>query len=366
MSRTQRRRFFCGNFGLFMKIITVESIIQIIRSHGFDNFLLDLMWTLREDFGKWDSFTIMPRPAMHVPGGVLELMPICDNKKYYSFKYVNCHPNNPLFDKQTVVATGQLSRIDTGYPLMFSEMTILTALRTAATSALVTDLMSRSDSHVVSIIGTGAQSEFQIQALQLVRDIQEVRFFDIDPFAMDKFEKNMRHKKVRLIRCKNTKEAVTGADIITVCTACKDNVDVIKSSWISRGVHINALGGDTVGKTELELSLLSRCRIVVEYFDQSFVEGEIQRLSLKKAKKLVAGELHEIIKGAKIGRVNDKEITLYDSVGIALEDYSVLKLTYELSRKYTIGRNLSMTPVLSDQKDLIGSLQEGDFAYDYV
>lgn len=349
-----------------MKIITVESIIQILQQHGFDNYLFDLMCVLKKDFGKWHSFTIMPRPAMHVPGGVLELMPICDNERYYSFKYVNCHPKNPLIDKQTVVATGQLSRIDTGYPLMFSEMTILTALRTAATSALVTDMMSRGDAHVVAIIGTGAQSEFQIQALQLVRDITEVRFFDIDPLAMDKFEKNMKSKNFRLVRCKNAKEAVKNADIITICTACKDNVDVIKSNWVREGVHINALGGDTVGKTELELSLLSRCRIVVEYFDQSYIEGEIQRLTLKKAKKLVIGDLHEIINGAKMGRVTDQEITLYDSVGIALEDYSVLKLTYELSGKYHIGKNLNMTPVLNDQKDLFGSLHEGDFIYDYV
>lgn len=339
-----------------MKITTVESIIQLLRQHGFDNYLLDLMRTLQEDFVKWHSFTIMPRPAMHVPGGVLELMPICDNEKYYTFKYVNCHPKNPLIRKQTVVATGQLSRIDTGYPLMFSEMTILTALRTAATSALATDLMSRRDSHVVAIIGTGAQSEFQIQALQLVRDITEVRYFDIDDAAMDKFAKNMKGKPFRLIRCKNAKEAVKSADIITVCTACKDNVDVIKSNWIRPGLHINALGGDTIGKTELELSLLSRCRIVVEYFVQSFIEGEIQRLNEKEAKKLVFAELNELVIDAKKGRKNDQEITLFDSVGIALEDYSVLRLTYELAKKYNIGENLNFTPVLIDQKDLIGAI----------
>lgn len=337
-----------------MKIVTVESLSQLIERHGLENFLRELMKALKRDFSRWETFTKIPRPSMHVPGGVLELMPICDNEKYYSFKYVNCHPKNPLTGQQTVVATGQLSRINTGYPVMFSEMTILTALRTAASTALVTDFMARKDSKVLAIIGTGAQSEFQVRAMQLVRDISEVRFFDTDARAMDKFEKNMCNSGLKLARCGNAKVAIKGADIITTVTACKANVDVIKNDWVKAGVHINALGGDTVGKTELELSILSRCCIFVEYFEQSFVEGEIQRLNLRKARKLVCGEIYELVTGKKKGRENDKEITLYDSVGIALEDYSVLRLTYELAEKYQIGEDRNFTPVADDPKDLIG------------
>lgn len=339
-----------------MKILSVESVRNILEQHGFDNYLRDLINALRRDFGKWETFTKMPRPAMHVPGGVLELMPICDNEKYYTFKYVNCHPKNPEIGKMTVVATGQLSRIDTGYPLMFSEMTVLTALRTAATSALATDLMARKNAHTVAIIGTGAQSEFQVRGVQLVRDISEVRYFDIDQKAMDKFEKNMMDKPFKLIRCKNAEEATKGADIITVCTACKAHVDVIKNDWINAGVHINALGGDTVGKTELEVSILPRCRIVVEYFEQSLIEGEIQRFSEDQAKKLVHAEMHELIAGKKRGRENDEETTLFDAVGIGLEDYSALRLSYELAEKYNIGEERNLTPLLKDPKNLISVL----------
>lgn len=336
-----------------MKIISVESLIILLQHHGFDNYMMDLIKALKRDFSKWHLFTKMPRPAMHVPGGVLELMPICDNKLYYIFKYVNCHPKNPLTGQQTIVATGQLSRIDTGYPLMFSEMTILTALRTAAMSALATDLMARKNARILALIGTGAQSEFQVRGLQLVRDIKEVRYFDIDPKAMDKFEKNMNNKHLKLVRCKNAEEATVGADILTVCTACKAHVDVIKNKWINAGVHINALGGDTIGKTELELKILPRTRLVVEYFDQAFIEGEIQRLSKTKAKELVYAEFYELINGSKKGRVNDQEITLFDSVGIALEDYSALRLTYEMAEKYNIGEECNLTPALKDPKDLI-------------
>lgn len=335
-----------------MKIISVESLTKLLKMHGFEAYMRDLIAALQRDFGRWESFTKMPRPAMHVPGGVLELMPICDNGLYYSFKYVNCHPKNPLLGQQTVVATGQLSRIDTGYPVMFSEMTGLTALRTAATSALATDLMARKDARIAAIIGTGAQSEFQIYGLQLVRDIKEVRYFDTDPQAMNKFEKNMKHASVKLVRCKTAKEAVQGADIVTVVTACKAHVDVIKNEWITEGMHINALGGDTVGKTELEVSILPRCRIVVEYFDQSFIEGEIQRFSRREAKKLVYAQMNELVTGKKKGRKSDSEITLFDSVGIGLEDYAALRLTYELAQKYGIGEDRNITPVVKDPKDL--------------
>lgn len=339
-----------------MKIITVELLSQLITWHGLENYLRDLLAALSRDFSRWGSFTKMPRPAMHVLDGVLELMPICDNELYYSFKYVNCHPKNPFTGLQTVVATGQLSRINTGYPLMFSEMTIQTALRTAAMSALATDLMARKNSHVMAIIGTGAQSEFQVLGMQLVRDISEVRFFDIDAKAMDKFKKNMSGFKLKLTRCRNAEEAVNGADIITTITACKANVDVIKNEWIKSGVHINAMGGDTVGKTELELSILPRSRIVVEYFDQSLIEGEIQRLSKKEATNLVHAEMYELVTGQKKGRENNSEITIFDSVGIALEDYSALRLTYELIEKYHISEERNFTPVMENPKNLIGTL----------
>ncbi len=338
-----------------MKILTEEILAKLIKRHGLENYLTDLMKELKQDFSRWEEFNKIPRPSMQVPGGVLELMPICD-KEYYTFKYVNCHPKNPQNGLMTVVATGQLSRTDTGYPLMFSEMTLLTALRTAATTALATNFMARKNSHILAIIGTGAQSEFLVTAINLVRKITEVRYFDIDSLAMDKFEKNLKNNAFRLIRCVSAEEAVKGADIITTCTACKAHVDILKNIWVISGVHINALGGDTVGKTELELPILSRSRVIVEYFDQASIEGEIQRLNAKETKEQVHAELYELFLGKKSGRDSEKDITLFDSVGVAIEDYSALKLTYKLAGIYKLGQELNFTPVLDDPKNLISLL----------
>jgi ornithine cyclodeaminase len=341
----------------YMKVITEEVLVKLIKIHGFENFLKDFMLVLKNDFSRWNEFNLIPRPAMHVRDGVLELMPICD-KDIFAFKYVNCHPKNTANGMMTVVATGQLSRVDSGYPLLFSEMTLLTALRTAATTAIATDLLSRKDSQILGIIGTGAQSEFLTNALRLIRDIKEVRYFDIDSLAMDKFESNFKNSNLKLVRCNNGKETVKGADVITTCTACRAHVDVLKNDWINAGVHINGIGGDSEGKTELEFGILSRGRIVVEYLDQCMTEGEIQRFDRQEAKKHVHAELHELITGEKIGRESDEQITIYDSVGIALEDYSVLRFTYDLANRYGLGQELNFTPVLDNTKNLIAMVTE--------
>lgn len=338
-----------------MKAITVNDVSQLIDYHGFDNIISNLVTYLKQDFSRWHEFDKSPRHATHVDGGVIELMPIAD-KKYYTFKYVNGHPNNPFIGKQTVVATGQLSNALNGYPLMFSEMTMLTGLRTAATAILATDMLARKDSSTLAIIGTGAQSEFQTLAHRLVRPIKNIRYFDIDPQAMQKFAINLAASGLNLIACANAEEAVTGADIIVVCTACKDHVDVILNKWVKPGMHINGLGGDCPGKTELELDILFRSKVVVEYTEQSFIEGEIQRLSSDEVPKIVHGELWELITGKKPGRINDEEITVFDSVGFALEDYSVLRLIYDLANKYDIGYDMDFVPNLSDPKNLFGIL----------
>ena len=348
-----------------MKVLSVEDVAAIVAQHGFNNFITDLVKYLKQNFIRWNEFNKTPRHALHVDGGVIELMPVCDNK-YYTFKYVNGHPKNPLSGKQTVVATGQLSQVSDGYPLILSEMTTLTAFRTAATSIIATDLLAKKDAKTLAIIGTGAQSEFQTLAHLLVRNIKTVRYYDIDPLAMKKYQANLANCGIELIACNDAKEAVTGADIIIVCTACKGHVNVILNEWLTDGVHINALGGDCPGKTELELEILSRSKIVVEFMEQSLIEGEIQRLRKTDAEKMVHSELWQIIAGKKEGRINDTEITLFDSVGFAMEDYSVLRLIYDLSIQYDLGQELELIPQITDPKNLFSVLNDVNTAKNAV
>ncbi|WP_204723380.1 ornithine cyclodeaminase [Fastidiosibacter lacustris] len=340
-----------------MKVISVEKLAELIHKHGLKQYFIDLMATLKGDFLRWQEFDKIPRPAFHVPDGVIELMPTAD-KQLFAYKYVNGHPKNPLQNKQTIIATGQLSKVSDGHPLLISEMTVLTGLRTAATAALATDYLARKDAKTLALIGTGAQSDFQALATALVRDIKTIRYHDIDPKAMCRFEKNMQTYNFELVPCKSNEEAIKGADIVTVCTACKAHAIVIENDWVRPGVHINGLGGDCPGKTELDKSILTRAKVVVEFFEQSFIEGEIQCFTEQEAKKVVYAELWELIEGQKQGRTSADEITVFDSVGFALEDFSVLKLTYQLAEKYDIGVPINMIPVLKDPKDLFSVLND--------
>ena len=335
----------------YMLILDVYDIKKIVQKTGFKNFFLELIDTLENDYKNWGNFDKMPRIATHFSYGVLELMPTSD-EEFYAYKYVTGHPRNPNFNKTTVMATGQLSEIKTGEPLLISEMTLLTALRTGATSVMAAKYLARADSHILCLIGTGAQSEFQTLAFDTLFDIKEIRYFDVDPKAMDKYEKNMKKYEFNLTRCKSAKEAVWGADIVTTITADKKNQTILTGDMIEEGMFINGVGGDCPGKTEISKDVVEMSSVFVEYLPQTKIEGEIQQVD----DDFPTTELHEVIRDLKDGRKNDKEVTLFDSVGFAIEDFSVLKLVYKLAKKYDIGRESDLIPVMEDPKNLFVSL----------
>ena len=336
-----------------MLVLQINDIKKIIDKIGFRNYFLKLIKTIEEDYQNWDKFQKIPRIATHVDGGVIELMPISD-ENLYTFKYVNGHPKNPKTNKLTVMATGQLSLVQSGEPLMFSEMTLLTAFRTAATSALAAKYLASSDSKTLAIIGNGAQSEFQYLAFSYLFDLKELRYFDEDPFAMQKMADNLKQYEIELIACKDTKEAIKGADIITTVTADKRYQTILSKEMIEKDVFINALGGDCPGKTELSLDLVNSSKVVVEYLEQSKIEGEIQQMP----DDYICTELHEIVNKKIDLNVSKDGTIIFDSVGFALQDYSVLRLTYELAKELNIGQDLNLIPKLDDVKDLYSLIKE--------
>lgn len=334
-----------------MLVLEIEDIKSIISKVGYKEFYKRLIATMEEDYSNWESFDKCPRVANHVDGGVIELMPVSDDK-LYTFKYVNGHPKNPLQNKFTVMATGQLSVTETGEPLMFSEMTLLTAFRTAANSVLAAKYLAKKDSQILTLIGTGAQSEFQYLAYKDYFDLKEVRYFDTDPKAMEKFAKNMSPYDVKLTPCKDSYEAVKGADIIITCTADKRYQTVLKQDMIKKDVFIAGLGGDCPGKTEIEKELVENSTVVVEYLPQAKIEGDIQQMP----DDYKCTELYEVIRGEKKLNVEKDGTILFDSVGFALEDYSVLRLIYDLARENKVGKEMNLIPDIDDVKDLFSLL----------
>jgi ornithine cyclodeaminase len=335
-----------------VKFFGVRELLGLLQIRGVEEFLSNLIRYTRDDFLRWQQFEKIARVASHSPDGVIELMPISDGQ-LYTFKYVNGHPVNTRSRKLTVTAFGVLADVRTGYPLLVSEMTISTALRTAATSALAASCLARGDSTVMALIGLGAQAEFQALAFKAGLGIRKLQVFDVDPAAVAKFSFNLRGRGVEVIPAGSVAEAVKGADIVTTATAAKRNAVILTSDMIGPGVHVNAIGGDCPGKTELDRALLERGRIFVEYLPQTRVEGEIQQLSVHSA----IAELWEVLAGRRPGRRSAADVTIFDSVGFAIEDFSLLRYLEDLSRTMDLHREIDLVPMLEDPKDLFGLLR---------
>ena len=337
--------------------IGVGRVQELVTHIGAARFIEALAGEIEADYRRWTQFEKSARHAIHSPVGVIELMPTSDGR-LYSFKYVNGHPKNTSEGLLTVTAFGVLSDVNTGYPLLLSELTFTTALRTAAMSALAARYMARPSSRVMALIGNGAQSEFQAIAFHHMHGIRELRLYDTDPEATRKLERNLAQLRLpglKVIRCGSASEAVRGADIVTTVTADKRNALILTPEMIEPGMHLNAVGGDCPGKTELHADILRRpdARIIVEFEPQCRVEGEIQQLDASFA----VTEFTDVLDGKASGRVNDREVTIFDSVGFALTDFSALRYLYRLNHEQrSAAQDIDLVPELADPKDLFGAL----------
>lgn len=330
------------------RYIDVKDVQKLVRSVGPETFMTQLADYIRADYLRWNAFEKTARVANHSDIGVIELMPTSDGAQY-AFKYVNGHPKNILFNKLTVMAFGALADVRTGYPRLLSELTVTTALRTAATSALAARSLARADAKSMAIIGNGAQSEFQVLAFKAILGIHEVRAYDADPAATQKLMRNLAGVPgLRIIAAPSTAEAVAGADIVTTVTADKTNATILTPEMIEPGMHINAVGGDCPGKTELHPHILHNARVIVEFEPQTRIEGDIQQMPADFA----VTELWRVLSGECAGRESEQQVTVFDSVGFALEDFSALRYVNDLAEALAIGTRIELVPTPNNPKDL--------------
>ena len=333
-----------------VQFIGIETVRALVAKVGVEPFLVGLTDAIEADFRRWEQFETVARPASHSPHGVIELMPTTDGE-LYTFKYVNGHPAHADVGKLTVTGLGVLADVATGYPLMISEMTLMTALRTAATSALAARHLARPRSRTMAMIGLGAQAEFQALAFRAVLGIARLRVYDIDPAATGKFLRNMRGRGFAIDPVATPEAAVADADVVTTATADKRHASVLPPAAVRAGQHINAIGGDCPGKTELHGDVLTKGSIFVEFERQTRTEGDIQVL----APDHPVTELWRVIAGAAPGRRDADEVTIFDSVGFAIEDFSALRfLRAQLGD--TRVPCLDLVPDLADPRDLFGLL----------
>ena len=334
-------------------LLSTSDVAKIVALQGPQQVFSGLLDYLLSDFLRWQEFDKSARVASHSATGVIELMPTADSE-FYTFKYVNGHPGNPLDGLSTVMAFGALARVSTGEPLLISELTLTTALRTAVTSALAARALARPDSRKMALIGNGAQSEFQALAFHYILGVDTLHVYDVDAGATRKLESNLASVPgLRVVRFDSAAEAAKGTDIVTTVTADKAYATILTADMVEPGMHINAVGGDCPGKTELHEDVLRAGPVFVEYEPQTRIEGDLQQMPADFA----VTELWRVLTGQSAGRRSAADVTIFDSVGFALEDFSALRWLREAAARHGIGARIEVAPQLPDPKNLFEAVR---------
>lgn len=248
-------------------------------------------------------------------------------------KWVNVHPGNSRYGLPTVMALIILNDPKTGSPLAIMDGTHITNIRTGAAGGIAAKYLANKDSSNVALVGCGVQAGYQLIALNEIFKIRLVTLYDHHPANAAAFIKKMKRLGLKMKIFRNINSCVAEADI--VCTTTPSRKPIVRSGWIGRGTHINAIGADAKGKEELEPDLLKRAKIVTDDIKQAVHSGEINVPISKKIIKAndIYATLGEVVTGKKRGRESRDEITIFDSTGLAIQDIAVAHYAYRKAAK---------------------------------
>lgn len=258
-------------------------------------------------------------------------------------KNVNVHPDNPRkFGLPTVIAMIELVDPETGFPISLMDGTWITNMRTGAAAGVATKYLARDNSEVLGLVGAGVQAATGLEAINEVMDVKEVRVSCRTCKTRENFAKEASAKYGVEVNAVDTiKEAVKGADVLLTTTPARE--PVVKSKWVANGTHINAMGADAPGKQELDSHILQKAKIIIDCWDQARHSGEINipvHEGLVKRSD-ITGKIGDVIIGAVPGRTSDKDITVFDSTGLAVQDIVTAWNVYEKALEKGIGQRIN-------------------------
>ncbi|MFH8990151.1 ornithine cyclodeaminase family protein [Streptomyces sp. NPDC017940] len=338
-------------------VITQDDLNELIRLHGRHELMDLVIERLQEAFLlAHQEGTITPARAgvRRCPGGtgVLEWMPHHDSGRCLTLKTVAYTPANPT-SRSLPTILAALTRFDdtSGHLTAVCDGVLPTAVRTGAASAVASRLLARPDSGTVGLIGAGAQSVTQLHALARVFRLSQVLVHDSNPVHCASFAERTAFLGLN-VRVAAPQEIEEAADII--CTATSVPVDggpVLEATHLTPHAHINAVGADLPGKTELPLDLLRSATVVPDHLEQARKEGECQRLSMAE----IGPDLPSLLASPMRARALRSQRTVFDSTGYALEDHAVLDVLLELADKYDIGERVQLEHLPTDALNPYGA-----------
>lgn len=259
-------------------------------------------------------------------------------------KWVNVHTRNSRRGLPTVMAIIVLNDPSTGVPLAVMDGLLITKLRTAAASAVAARALARRNSRVVGLVGCGAQADAQLEALAAVFPLRRVRVWGFRPDEASRFCRQMR-RRLRSIAFEpvtTVQACVREADIVVTLTPSRR--PLVRRAWLSAGTHISAVGADAPGKQELDPSILRDAIVVVDEREQSIHGGELNVPIARRRYQArnIHADLGEVLLGRRAGRRNSKQITVFDSTGLAIHDVALGAEVVRLARRKGIGRRLAL------------------------
>ena len=268
-------------------------------------------------------YLTLPEGDFRAMPAFLESPPAC------GLKWVNVHPGNSRRGLPTVMALIVLNDPRTGFPLAIMDGTLITQMRTGAAGAVSASYLARKESRTLGLIGCGVQAETQLSFLLRRFPLKRVLVWGPTASNRNQFLRRMRRVAPILQPTPSIEEAVRSSDIVTTVTPSRR--PLIRADWVKPGTHLNAIGADAKGKQELDPALLKRARVVVDDREQSCHSGE---LNVPFSKGLISARdidatLGEVIIGKKGGRRSSKEVTVFDSTGLAIQDLAVASWIYQ-------------------------------------
>jgi alanine dehydrogenase len=262
--------------------------------------------------------------------------------KVAGVKWVSSYTDNPKRGLPAVIATLILSDPVTAQPLAVMDATYITLMRTGAASGVATKYLARKNAHILALIGVGVQSHAQLEAIRLVRPVDEVRLYDPSQASLQAFHRHFDPAGLKLVNCESAQKAVEGADVVVTATPSRQ--PIVWRGWVTGGTHFNAIGADAPGKQELDGRILKDALVFVDDEHQAFHSGEVNV-------PLATGELHpeevhgtlgQVVAGLIGGRTDDGAITVFDSTGLAVQDLAVAKALYDHALKDGAGHRLPL------------------------
>ncbi|MFQ5762339.1 MAG: ornithine cyclodeaminase family protein [Candidatus Bathyarchaeia archaeon] len=315
-------------------LVTMPEVISLVeqafRAHGRGAYIMDpkVHIIMSKYNGEWEA---MPSYLGEPESSACKWVAIREK-------------NRENFGLPTIMSTIVYTHPETGFPLMICDGTYHTNMRTGASAAVSAKWLARKNAKTIGLVGAGAVAVGVVRAINALGKFEEVRVWSRRKKNADAFVKRLRDQvELKLEAVSDVKRAVEDADIVVTATLA--TTPVVKDEWIREGTHITALGADMEGKQELEGKLLKRSRIFVDDLDQCIRDGEINT-PLKKGDISVASitaTIGEVICGKKPGRLSDKDITIFDSTGIALQDAAVITLEYKRALQRGVGIEKRMT-----------------------